>query len=228
MDLSNIKAGKKVELKIKRDTTVATFETAVIEVVDNCLVCEPVLHEGRLVNFAIPDITREADIFDETVGKLYGWKDVEIKAGYFKKTTLCHLLYLNSAPFEINRRNDYRQYIGINGLAEPFHRPKVDVIVRDVSNNGIGFIAEDKGNFEVGRHVSVSFSDEGGKYRFYLECKIVRERQMENGCYEVGCAVIAPPPTFSQYVVHKQLQERRKVLGLDLASAGGLAPQEKK
>lgn len=219
MDLSNIKPGKHVSLKIRRDTTVATFDTTVIEVIDNCLVCEPVLHEGRLVNFAIPDITREADVFDDVVNKLFAWKDIEIKAGYFKKTTLCHLLYLTSEPVEINRRNDYRQYVGINGLAEPFHRPKVDVIVRDVSNNGIGIIAEDKGNFEVGRHVSVSFADDGGKYRFYLECKIIRERVMENGCYEIGCSVLNPPPTFSQYVVHKQLQERRKVLGLDLGAS---------
>lgn len=213
MELGFIQAGKKVTLKIRRDSIVADFETTVIDVIGDCLVCEPVLHDNKLVNFQIPGITKEVDVVDEEAGKMLGWKDIEVKAGYFKKKTLCHIVYLTGEPVEVNRRNDYRQYVGINGLAEPFHRPKVDVIVRDVCNNGLGIIAEDKGNFEVGRHVQVSFSDEAGRFRFVLECKIVRERIMENGCYEIGCQVINPPSAFGQYVAYKQLAERRRVLG---------------
>lgn len=216
MELKKIVPGKKVVIKISREDTNAEFNTNVVEMIGNCIVCKPIMHESKLVNFNIPGIKTEIHIFDETEGKLYAWKQVEIKGGYYKKTTICHLIYLLSPAVEVNRRETYRQYVGINGFAEPFHRPKVEVIIRDVSNTGIGILAEEKGNFEVGRHVTVTFNDEGGRFRFILECKIVRERKTEQGAYEIGCIVIDPPALFGQYVAYKQLATRRKALGLDI------------
>lgn len=215
MELSSLSPGKKVVIKISRESTVAEFETEVIDVVGTCVVCKPVLHENKLVNFGIEGLQREVNIFDEELGRLFAWKQVDIKAGKFKKSILCHLLYLNSEPYEINRRNTFRQYLGIPGIAVPFHRDPVDVTIRDVSNTGIGILAADKATFEVGRHIEVRFSDENGRFRFQLECKIVRERKTDRGAYEFGCTLIEPPALFGQYVAYKQLATRRKALGLD-------------
>lgn len=214
MSLTKIESGTAVTLKIKRESTVADFDTVLVEHVGNCLVCEPLLHEGKIINFAIPGIVPEVNILEKASGKLYAWKNIEIKAGYYRKTKLCHLIYLNSDPVEVNRRNSYRQYLGIEGVAQVFHRPATGVILRDVSNNGIGFVAKERGHFEVGRQVTITFSDEDNKYHFVLECKIVRERKMDDGTIEYGCSVLNPPTNLSMYVAHKQLDERKKVLGM--------------
>lgn len=214
MDLDKMNSGTPVTLKVKRESTVADFDTVLIDHVGNCLVCQPMMHEGKIINFAISGVTHEVNIFDKDVGKLYAWRNIEIKAGYYKKTTLCHLIYLNSVPVEINRRNNYRQYIGIDCKAEVFHRPVVNVVLRDVSNNGVGFVAAERAYFEVGRMVKVSFSDEGGRFKFDLPCEIVRERELENGSIEYGCRVTEPPQSLANYVAHKQLEERKRVLGM--------------
>ena len=201
-------------LKVKRESTVADFQTVLIDHVSNCLVCEPILHEGKIINFAIPGLTHEVQVFDKQDKKLYAWRNVEIKAGYFKKNTLCHLFYLNSLPVEINRRGNYRQYLGIEGDVFPFHKTPVPVIIRDISNNGVGVIAWDRGDLEVGLEVRVVFKDCDGKYNFALKCVIVRERKNENNRWEFGCKVIAPSSKLAQYVAHKQLEERKRVLGM--------------
>ena len=214
MDLNKIDSGTEVILKIKRESTVADFDTVLVEHVGNVLVCEPILHEGKIINFAIPGIVPEVNILAKDTGKLYAWRNIEIKAGYFRKTQLCHLIYLNSDPVEINRRNNYRQYVGIPGRAQVFHRPPTDVTLRDVSNAGLGFIVTERGHFEVGRQLQVTFTDCDGRFAFKLDCQIVRERTMENGSLEFGCMVLNPPQSLAMYVAHKQLDERKRVLGM--------------
>lgn len=214
MNLDKMDSGIPVTLKVKRESAVADFSTVLIDHVGNCLVCQPIMQDEKIINFSISGVTHEVNIFDKDVGKLYAWRNIEVKAGYYKKTTLCHLIYLNSVPVEINRRNNYRQYLGIEGKAEVFHRPSVDVILRDVSNNGIGIIARERAYFEVGRMVKITFSDEGGRFKFALPCEIVRERELETGGMEFGCSVIEPPQNLATYVAHKQLEERKRVLGM--------------
>lgn len=214
MSLEKIESGTAITLKVKRDSTVADFDTVLIEHVGNCLVCEPLLHENKIINFSIPGVTHEVQIFDKSIGKLYAWRNIEVKAGYYKKKTLCHLIYLNSIPVEINRRTNYRQFVGVEGTVFPFHKQALHILIRDVSNNGVGFIASEKGELEVGADVRVVFKDCDNRFNFALNCRIVRERELSRDTFEFGCKVIDPPSKLAQYVAHKQLLERKRVLGL--------------
>ena len=214
MNLEKIDSGTQVSLKIKKENTIATFDTEIIDHVGNCLVCRPMLQDEKLINFAIPGITQEIQIFDNEHGKMYAWRNIEIKAGYYRKTTLCHLIYLNSVPVEINRRNNYRQVVGVEGKAIPFHRPPSAVYLKDVSNSGICFIVKERQHFEVGRKLKITFSDCEGRFVFDLDCEIVRERELENGNLEFGCAISNPPQLLANYIAHKQLLERKRVLGM--------------
>ncbi len=214
MILRNIPNATPVTLKVKREGTVAVFETTVIEHLDNCLVCNPMYQDDKMINFQIPGLSAELNLFDRDEGKMYAWRNIEIKAGYFRKTTLSHIIYLYSLPVEINRRNNYRQYVGIDAKATPFHRPTASVHIRDVSNNGIGFIVPDRGHFDVGKQITIKFTDGGGRFDFSLVCEIVRERELENGSIEFGCAVLNPPQSLATYVAHKQLEERKRILGM--------------
>ncbi|MCR5521357.1 MAG: PilZ domain-containing protein [Lachnospiraceae bacterium] len=213
MDHSIIEAGQTLLIQVKRGENETEFPTTVVDRFDNSVVVEPVLYEGKMVNFNIPGIGKKISLFHEPIGKMIIWKDIEIKAGYYKKKKLCHVIYINGEGIEFNRRKDYRQYIGVEGKAEHFGADKVSVIVRDVSNNGIGLIVDNVAGFDNGRRMIVYFTDENGKYRFSLECKQVRSRVMQNGRVEVGCVVVNPPQALSQYVAFKQLAEKRRMLG---------------
>ena len=205
--------GVPVVIKVKRDKSVAEFDTTVVELVGDCLLCEPILIEGKAINFQVPGINLEMQIFDKNTAKIYAWHEMDIKLGYYKKKTLCQLIYLKDAPVEINRRAGYRQYVAIPGKMKYFRDPVVDVIIRDVSNAGLGFLMDEKGAFETGKVVRIVFSDEEGRFNFDLKCQVVRERQMENGKYEYGCMVLSPPQLLGAYVAHKQVEERKRVLG---------------
>ncbi|MCR5684416.1 MAG: PilZ domain-containing protein [Lachnospiraceae bacterium] len=205
--------GVPVVIRCKRDKSVAEFDTSVVELIGGCLLCEPILANGKAVNFQVPGIQLEMQIFDKNTAKIYAWHELDIKLGYYKKKTLCQLIYVKDTPVEINRRSGYRQYVAIPGKMVYFRNPPTDVLIRDVSNAGLGFIMEQKGEFEPGKVVRVGFSDEEGRYRFDLKCQVVRERQMENGKFEYGCMVLTPPQSLGAYVAHKQVEERKRVLG---------------
>ncbi len=214
MDIASIfSTGMSLTIKATRDDAVADFDTTLVEIVGDCLLCEPIMHEGRAVSFKVPGLKTELNFFDKKAGKMYCWKDLDIKLGYYKKKTLCQLIYLTSEPIVVNRRNNYRQYIGLPGKVVYFRSAPVEVVIRDVSNNGIGFIMDQQAEFKVGKTVSVSFNDEDGRYRFDLKCQVVRERECDNGRFEYGCFVPDAPYTLGAYVAHKQIEERKRVLG---------------
>jgi len=213
MDLKTVfEPGMPIVLKARREDAEAEFETTVVEIVGECLLCDPIMHEGKAVNFKAPGLKTEISVFDKNAAKMYCWRDLDIKLGYYKKKTLCQLVYVTGEPVVINRRACYRQYVGVSGKVTYFRKP-MDVIIRDVCNNGVGIVSHEKGEFETGKTITVNFSDEDGKYKFELKCQVMRERQMDNGNYEYGCQVINPPHSLSMYVAHKQLEERKRVLG---------------
>lgn len=212
MDLTKMPAGKQITLKIKRESTVAEFNTSVIEHLGDCVVCDPIMHEGKMINFAIEGLHKELSVFDTDTNKFYAWKSIDVKAGYYKKKTLCHLIYLNAPPVEINRRSNYRQYVGLRCKVEFFHNGFAEATLRDVSNNGLGLIREKPDErFVVGKDARISFTD--GSISFSLDATLVRARELENGLQEYGYQVINPPQKLAMYVAHKQLEERRRVLG---------------
>ena len=214
MDVASVMSpGMPLTLRVKRDDAVADFDTVLVEIVGDCLLCEPITVEGKAVNFKAPGLKIEMSIFDKASGKIYCWRQLEVKLGYYKKKTLCQLIYLQGDPIEINRRSNYRQYVGISGKVTYFRSLPKDILIRDVSNNGIGFIAEKKEEFVEGKIVNVSFKDEDGRYKFELKCQIMRVREMENGRFEYGCLVLSPPQSLGTYVAHKQLEERKRVMG---------------
>ena len=214
MDIASILSkGMSLTLKVKRDDAVADFDTTLIEIVGDCLLCDPVTHEGKAVSFQAPGLKTEMHVFDKNAGKMYCWKDIVVKLGYYKKKTLCQLIYVKSDPIVINRRSNYRQYVGLTGKVVYFRSPPVEVLIRDVSNNGVGFLMDKQAEFKIGKTVNVSFNDEDGKFRFDLKCQVVRERECDNGRFEYGCLVPDPPYTLGAYVAHKQIEERKRVLG---------------
>lgn len=213
MDYSILKADSSLSIKISRGNIDTEFTTNVIDVLDGAVVVSPILYDGKMVNFNIAGVKKQVSTFYQPIGKMVVWEEVEIKAGYYKKKSLCHVIYLRGDGKEINRRRDYRQYVGIEGRAEHFGADRVPVLVRDVSNNGIGLIVDDSNGFENGRRMIVNFTDNNGKYRFALECKQVRFRVLNNGRTEIGCLVVNPPQAYSSYVAFKQLAEKRRMLG---------------
>lgn len=213
MDYTVIKQGCNLTVKISRGDIETEFTASVIDVLDNAVVVSPILYDGKMVNFNIAGVNKKISMFHEPIGKIIVWEDIDIKAGYYKKKSLCHVIYIRGEGKEINRRRDYRQYVGIEGRAEHFGAERTNVLIRDVSNNGIGLIVDDSTGFEDGRRMMVNFTDNNGKYRFSLECKQVRQRVLNNGRTEIGCLVVNPPQAYSSYVAFKQLAEKRRMLG---------------
>ncbi|MBP5332242.1 MAG: PilZ domain-containing protein, partial [Lachnospiraceae bacterium] len=201
MDITSILTpGTPLSLKVRSEDAVADFDTTLISIVGDCLLCEPILHEGKAVSFNVPGLKTEMSVFDPNAGKIYCWRKLEIKLGYYRKKTLCQLIYPQCEPVEINRRANYRQYIGIPGKVVYFRSAPQDIIVRDVSNNGVGFLSDKKGEYTVGKMVNVSFNDEEGRYKFDLRCQIVPERELDNGRFEYGCFGMNPPYMLGSYV----------------------------
>lgn len=207
MVLDEIGAGKRVVVKISRDDETAEFETIVIERTDSCLVVEPIMHEGQRVDFSTSNVKKVLQVVDEAAGKLFEWRDVSIKSGMYKKTTACHLIYVKGDAVEVNRRLHFRQFIGLPGMVMPLSGENITIDVKDVSNFGVGFVCDNKGQLEAGSRCVVVFTDE--EYRFDLNALIIWEKQLANGRYSFGCKVSKAPAKLPMYIAHKQMENRR-------------------
>lgn len=210
MDLLKLNIATPVILRIKRDQDTAEFETQVIDHLNNCIVVAPILFEQKPLSFSSTEIKKTLVLFDREAGKLYEWRNIEVKYGYYKKKTLCHLIYTSDPPVEVNRRENYRQYIGIDGLVVHFTE-RYKCVVKDVSNQGVGLVVSINVKIEPQDLVTVVFADEN--YSFALKCKVMRVRDLGGGRTEIGCKLTDINNTLPKYVAHKQLQERRRVLG---------------
>ena len=152
-------------------------------------------------------------------GKTYLWESVRIAKLDLpsKDCKHCIISQENSSP--INQRSEYRQYIGLKGIVKIGDSRAVrEIVVRDVSHSGVGFVISGAVDILQGDHVIISWHDTGfNKHRkelvdllYKVEAKVVRVTPMPNDRNMVGCLLDDTYPMVEKYLMAKQREELRK------------------
>lgn len=181
------------------------FPSQVIRKINQNVLIEPVRINGKVLSFNSSSGGVTVSIFmirDDKPPML--WKGVAVNSvreegGTFYKITA------NGEGFEVNRRGAFRLFIGISGVAQlGTNRKAVDVIVKDVSENGFSFVGSEDIDNVINMPVRLVFADFNQNYS--LMGIIVRKVVIGESKIVYGCKLGVRNANLEQYISQKQRQ----------------------
>lgn len=181
------------------------FPSKVIRKSSQNVLIEPVRINGKVLSFNSSNGGVTVSIFMIRDGKPpMLWKGVAVNSvreedGTFYKITA------NGEGFEVNRRGAFRLFIGISGVAQlGTNRKAVDVIVKDVSENGFSFVGAEDMDDVINKPVRLVFTDFNQNYS--LMGIIVRKVVIGESKIVYGCKLGVRNANLEQYISQKQRQ----------------------
>lgn len=221
--LSTIKAGTKVRLAVYgRHNTCGYFDSEVIPIsevdrpylssknFDNILLLKLFRRkeDEKVVNFESDEIVCELMVKETKVV----YKDIFVRRVELPIAGDVHAIITHDKPPKVNRRKAFRLWIGLNGTANTADHLSANVIVRDVSVMGVGFICSPKFVISPGEKVTVSFVDETEDRQFFIimPCTVVRVDPWKGNTVIVGCTLNQEIANVGRYIMLKQQERQRR------------------
>ena len=179
------------------------------------IVCEAVRVQGKAVSLDGIGVSIEV-MFIRTEKSPVLWRGI-----------VCETIYIDSKMFykitcredgvEKNRREAFRVFIGVSGVAQlGLNKKSVNVIVKDVSENGFSFISDE--DFEDVVNVPVRLVYTDMEINFSLMGIVVRKVKIDEKKNLYGCKLSVENSRLGQYIIQKQRQA--------LSAKGGNASRE--
>lgn len=145
--------------------------------------------------------------------KPYSWNDVKILKLRLPEAGSCHIVLCDDDVDTFNRRREYRQWLGYDALCK-FGDSKVpkDILLRDLSPSGVGFLCNTELPVEVGLKICIQFHDEfkssiSDKYNsklYTINAIIVRYVPTNNNKLLVGCKLDKEYEEITKMIFSKQ------------------------
>lgn len=107
--------------------------------------------------------------------------------------------------YESNRRNSFRLFLGIKGVAQiNINKKALDVIVKDVSESGFAFVSKENISNPEGLPVRLVFADFNRQFSLMGEC--VRKVEIDENKILYGCQLKVENTGIQKYINEKQRQ----------------------
>lgn len=214
MDLIDIPVGTEIGIEVTYKGTSLRRVTTIEINRNNILLCEPILdYENKQLdlgfsqhrcNVRVVMEDKEAMIFTGVVIRTCVWQGEEY-------------IVLSNARLspKSNRREAYRQYLGLRGSSvlngtEDFK----NISIRDISVIGVAFIYTNISNeklYSVDDEVNVKFTDESINCEIDLCVKIIRLSEYDDERILYGGQILTTNCNLGNYVAIKQAQELNRV-----------------
>lgn len=211
--LSEMTSGLKVHLTVTAGLEQLEFETSVVQAGESHIIVEPIKYNDKILNFSNKDVIKNIIVDTDPLPEKYINVDVEITMLENKKY---HIVLSNKEGIPINRRNDFRVYIGSYVTAQLSSiNSSVEAILKDISISGFSLVIRTEGIDGivgwVGQHIKVVYYH-GGKDRIPMVFigEVVREEEVEEGRIIVGCKSLRQPFGIEKFIAAKQREELRR------------------
>lgn len=211
--LSEMESGLKVHLTVTAGLEQLEFETSVVQAGEGHIIVEPVKYNDKILNFSNKSVIKNIVVDTEPLPEKYINVDVEITMLEDKKY---HIVLSDKEGIPINRRNDFRVYIGSYVTAQLSSiNSSVEAILKDVSIGGFSLVIRTEGIDGIvgwaGQHIKVVYYH-GGKERIPMVFigEVVREEEVEEGRIVVGCRSLRQPFGIEKFIAAKQREELRR------------------
>jgi len=201
MLLTQIAQNGNLILEINVNKQHLEFNSIVIAKTGNYILIEPVRVEGKVVNFEIGNILIDM-LLVRSNKKPIIWKRVLLKNTIYKNKTYYKVVPTGDG-FEINRRNAFRMYIEVKGVAQVgSNSVPIDVIVNDVSENGFSFVSKVNIEKPLKSTVRLVFVDMNKSIN--LNGILIRKEKKDQSKYLYGCALNIKNQILNRYLNDKK------------------------
>lgn len=177
------------------------------------VVANVIKEDGSIVGFPVGNIQY---ILDCTVdSKPYLFNGIQINAIKLPTGSEYHIIFSdkNMAPY--NRRQEFRLWLGVDGIAQlGLNKAAREVIIKDISMGGIGFVTGLDYECNVGDTAHISFSDkqvdrntrEVKELRFSINAKVMRIVEVDTKTKVIGCKITScnNRAGLEKYIAQKQ------------------------
>lgn len=204
MLLQEMPADNKIIIELSIKGQKFEFPSKVVRQGNNSIFIEPIRINGKVLTFNSSESVAINIVMIRENKSPMVWKGVGVacvheKSGSFYKITA------SGEGFEINRRGAFRLFVGISGVAQlGINRKAVDVIVKDVSENGFSFVSSEDMENVINMPVRLVFNDFNKNYS--LMGIIVRKVIINETKVLYGCQLSVNNSQLEQYINQKQRQ----------------------
>lgn len=207
MRLAEFKEGTEITICSKKEHSHYEYETKIIKTKKSqgIIIAEIVVSKGKEVHYTDPKTKHMVTV--NAGSKVYVYRDVKIMDIKTLRQPYKFAISIRSMGdvTAVNRRNFYRVYLGADGtLQAGINKRSAEVVVKDISANGLGVICTKKLQFPIGMKVLVTFMDDLTSEKYEIECVIVRCVQNDAYSYLYGCQLPEINDAMQKIVALKQ------------------------
>lgn len=204
MKLNELAVGDNVILQVEINGQFAEFPTTVTDVKSENVLLDVIRVNEKIVGFSSEHVVIDLiNIRPEKPPMV--WKRVScITVSQQGKTQ--YQIAASGEGFESNRREAFRLFVGISGIAQVgLNKKALDVIVKDVSENGFSFVSEINLEDAYNKPVRLVFEDMERNYS--LMGIVVRQVVIAENKVLYGCKMSVDNFEIVRYINFKQRQQ---------------------
>lgn len=191
--------------------------TTIAQVHPDYVLLQPILINGQIVGFGS---SCTIDFVCVQESGVFAWRSVSLSLVKVKGNTYYKVPLPDEAqPY--NRRNAFRVYIGETMTISVFQNTgptPCNVLVRDISETGFGFISKEK--YDITRTIRFSIPLTGRKSLTLTATIVRREFDEEKGTYSYGCKFVEPNSSLSGYLMQRQRERQQGKMNTYSAGKG--------
>lgn len=201
--------GSPIQIVAKKGNASVQYETQVEFVMDNVVFVEPIRQDGKILNFHGTDLHCSV-IYLTDENKPIAWDACNIQVIKLNDKKY-HAIYSKRMSRKFNRRDSYRQYLGIKGVVTlALKRGTADVVVKDISEEGVSFVADAKYSVESVGNFELDFEDRDFDQKIHLVGMAIREMKVDETRKVFGAIIKKSNIRLGPYISDKQKLEISK------------------
>ncbi len=164
----------------------------------------------RFVNFSSDRITCTVTALKNN--KPFSWKEVQIERVVLPEKGNVNIVFSNDDVKTFNRRNEYRLFLGKEGVCRFGDSTDMrNIVVKDISCSGLGMIINktDDISISVGMRIEAHFmevGEDGNAKAFVVTGQIVRFVSLGNNRELIGCKLAGRNQELEKMIYAKQRQ----------------------
>ncbi len=208
MEIREITPSFKMSITVSNQQSSMTLNSDIAFVNGDKLYVTPFEHNGVILNFNSNAVLISMIAYQEEKTPFL-WKVVHISREIIDGVHY-HVITSEVAGVKINRRENFRVFIGIDGKATILGKEvPFDVMVKDVSESGFAILVDVTSEVKINKNeaLMVDFYDAILDERFTLTGRVVRAEMTERYVL-YGCRLLKDNDMMRRYIANKQLAHR--------------------
>lgn len=208
MEIRELDPSFKMSITISNQQSQMTLNSEIAFVSGDKLYVTPFEHNGVILNFNSGAVAISMIAYQEEKTPFL-WKIVHINRETVDGVNY-HVITSEVSGVKINRRENFRVFIGIDGKATILGKDvPFDVMIKDVSESGFAILVDVTSQVKINKNeaVMIDFYDKIIDERFNLTGRVVRAEVTERYVL-YGCRLLKDTGIMRKYIANKQLANR--------------------